>query len=175
KNEFKKMVTEAVEESFNSISIDGCMSTNDTVFVISSNKVVLDNENEKKIFFQKLKDICLDLAKMIVKDGEGATKFIEIQINGAKTKQEAKAAGMALANSTLLKCAFYGANSNWGRIISALGQAGIKVKETINIRSTNLEKKNIKMTVDLGRGEFCRKIFTTDLTPEYIDINAEYS
>ena len=175
KNEFKKMVTEAVEESFNSISIDRCLSSNDTFFVISSNKVVLDNENEKKIFFQKLKDICLDLAKMIVKDGEGATKFIEIQINGAKTKQEAKAAGMALANSTLLKCAFYGANSNWGRIISALGQAGIKVKETINIRSTNLEKKNIKMTVDLGRGEFCRKIFTTDLTPEYIDINAEYS
>lgn len=175
KNEFKKMVNEAVEESFNSITIDGCMSTNDTVFVLSSNKVVLDNEKEKKLFFEKLKDISLDLAKMIVKDGEGATKFVEIQIKGAKTKKEAKTAGMALANSNLIKCALYGANTNWGRIISALGQAGINVKENIKIRFTDLKKKNIKIAVDLDRGEFCGKFFTTDLTPEYIDINAEYS
>ncbi|MFH1503977.1 MAG: bifunctional glutamate N-acetyltransferase/amino-acid acetyltransferase ArgJ [Candidatus Omnitrophota bacterium] len=172
---FKNILRRSVEKSFNSISIDGCMSTNDTVLLIYSAKVLLENEKQVEAFSQGLDKICLDLAKMVVKDGEGATKFVEIEIIGAKDEAQAKKAGLSLANSNLFKCALYGANSNWGRVISALGQAGIKVEENISIKSTSLKKKNVKVTVDLKKGKACWKVYTSDLTPEYVKINAEYS
>ena len=171
----RRIVKEAVDLSFNSISVDGCMSTNDTVFVASSGKVRLKNEFQIKEFSRKLGEVCLKLAKMIVKDGEGASKFIEIEINGAKTSIEAKKAGMSLANSSLFKSALYGANANWGRIISSLGQAGIKVGENISIKSTSLKKKEVKISLDLKRGKAKGTVYTCDLTPEYVKINAEYS
>jgi len=171
----KKIVKEAIEESFNSISVDGCQSTNDTVFFLSSKKVAVKSKKEIKIFSQELKNVCLNLAKLIIKDGEGATKFVTIKIKGAKTKQEAKRAAFSLANSNLFKCALYGANANWGRIISALGQAGIKVGENIGISSTPLTKKNIELIIDLKRGKSSWQVYTCDLTPEYVRINAEYS
>lgn len=174
-NVFKKIVKEAVEESFNAISIDGCMSTNDTVLAATSKKIPFKNKSQLEVFSKKLKEVCLNLAKMIVKDGEGASKFIQIQIKGAKSFQEAKKAGMSLANSNLFKTALYGANSNWGRVISALGQAGIKVGENISIKSTPLEKKEVKITIDLKRGNFQGEVYTCDLTPKYVKINAKYS
>jgi glutamate N-acetyltransferase/amino-acid N-acetyltransferase len=171
----KKIFKDAVEESFNSISVDGCSSTNDTVLVLSSGKVVLANKGQIALFSQKLKSVCLNLAKMIVKDGEGATKFVRIKIKGAKTKAEAKKGAFSLANSSLFKSALYGANANWGRIISALGQAGIKVGENIGISSTPLTKKNIELTIDLKRGKSSWQVYSCDLTPEYVKINAQYS
>ncbi len=171
----KKIFKEAVDESFNSISIDGCASTNDTVFLLSSAKTVLKSKGQIALFSQKLKSVCLDLAKMIVKDGEGATKFVKITIKGAKSKFEAKKGAFSLANSSLFKSALFGANANWGRIISALGQAGIKVSENIGISSTPLTKKNIELTIDLKRGKSSWQVYTCDLTPEYVKINAEYS
>jgi len=171
----KKIAKEAIEESFNSITIDGCMSTNDTVFVLSSNKVKPKNAAEIKLFSKKVKEVCLSLAKMMVKDGEGATKFIKISVKGAKTKNEAKKAGLYIANSNLFKCAVYGANPNWGRIIAAIGAAGIGVREGIPIKMSDLTKKDINIDVDLKRGKFSRTIYTSDLTPEYVKINAEYS
>ena len=175
KSFFKKIAKEAVETSFNSISVDGCMSTNDTVFIATSKKVILKNKTQIKEFGQKLGEVCIELAKMIVKDGEGASKFVEIAIKGAKSKNEAKRAGMSLANSPLFKSALYGANANWGRIISSLGQVGIKVGEDISIKSTSLEKKEVKITVDLKRGKSKGIVYTCDLTPEYVRINAKYS
>jgi len=172
---FKKTFHRAVEESFNSISVDGCMSTNDTVLFISSGKVPLNNKEKAEVFSRKLKGVCLRLAKMIIKDAEGATKFVEIVIRGAKTGLEAKKAGLCLANSNLFKCALYGANSNWGRIISALGQAGIKVGENIGIKSNSLREKNLKIIIDLKRGKAGWSVYTSDLTPEYVRINAEYN
>ena len=172
---FRKIAREAVEESFNSISIDGCLSTNDTVLFLSSKKTPLINKSQLSSFVKGLKMVCLDLAKKIVKDGEGASKFIAITIKGAKTKQEAKKGAFSLANSNLFKTALYGANSNWGRIISALGQVGIKVKENIVIKSTSLKKKDVKLSVDLKRGRADWTVYTCDLTPEYVKINAEYS
>jgi len=172
---FRKIAKDAVNLSFNSISIDGCMSTNDTVLFISSGKKRLKNKSQIEEFSKKLKGICLDLAKKIVRDGEGATKFIEIHIKGAATRIQAKKAGLSLANSNLFKCALYGANSNWGRVVSALGQAKIKVSENISIKSSSLKKKNVKITVDLKKGNSCWTVYTCDLTPEYIRINAEYN
>ena len=172
---FKKIAKEAIDESFNSVTVDGCMSTNDTVFVLSSRKAVLRNAREINAFSKELKRVCLDLATMLVKDGEGASKFIKISIKGAKSKAEAKKAGLSIANSNLFKCAVYGANPNWGRIIAALGHAGIGVCEGIPIRMSDLTKKNISIEVDLKRGTFAQTVYTSDLTPEYIKINAEYS
>jgi len=170
----KQCAKEAVEESFNSISIDGCTSTNDTVFILSSAKVAL-KKNQLNAFKKGLKEVCLELAKLIVKDGEGATKFIELKIKGAKTSQEAKQAGLALANSVLFKCAIYGEDANCGRIISALGQAGIKVGEDIYIKATSLKKREIVITVDLKRGKASWDFYTSDLTPQYVNLNAKYS
>ena len=174
-NIFKESVRDAIQKSFNSISVDGCMSTNDTVIVLSSRKVFIKSKKDVDVFRQKLYGVCLNLAKMIVKDAEGATKFIEIKIDGAKTENEAKKAGLCLANSNLFKCAIYGASSNWGRIISALGQAGIKVGEDITIQSSGLKNKNVRVVVNLKRGKASWKVYTSDLTPEYVKINAEYS
>jgi len=172
---FKRIAKEAVGESFNSISVDGCMSTNDTVLVATSKKVILKSKSQIKEFSQKLKEVCIELAKMIVKDGEGASKFVEIEIKGAKSKLEAKRAGMSLANSPLFKSALYGANANWGRVISSLGQVGIKVGEDISIKSTPLTKKEVKITIDLKKGKSKGTVYTCDLTPEYVRINAKYS
>lgn len=171
---FKRIAKEAVEESFNSITVDGCMSTNDMVLCLSSGKVPLSGEAQIAAFSKNLKAVCLELAKLIVKDAEGATKFIEIQIKGAKSRLEAKKCGLALANSNLFKCAIYGENANWGRIISGLGQVGVKVKENIKIKATSLKKKNVIITVDLKRGRSAAVVYTSDLTPKYVKINAEY-
>ncbi|MCK9615480.1 MAG: bifunctional glutamate N-acetyltransferase/amino-acid acetyltransferase ArgJ [Candidatus Omnitrophica bacterium] len=172
---FKSIAKEAIDESFNSVTVDGCMSTNDTVFVLSSKKNVLKTAKEIKAFSKEFKKVCLDLATMLIKDGEGATKFIKISIKGAKSKAEAKKAGLSIANSNLFKCAVYGANPNWGRIIAALGHAGILVPEGIPIKMSDLTKKDINIEVDLKRGVFAQTVYTSDLTPEYIKINAEYS
>ncbi len=172
---FAKIVKEAVEKSFNSISVDGCMSTNDMVLAATSGRISLKNKSQLKIFSKKLKAVCLNLAKMIVKDGEGASKFIQIQIKGAKSPDEAKKAGLSLANSNLFKTALYGANANWGRIISSLGQVGIKVRENISIKSTCLKKKEVKISIDLKRGKSKGEVYTCDLTPKYVKINAKYS
>ncbi len=171
----KSATKEAVSDSFNSISVDGCMSTNDTVLVLSSGKVELKTKKEQGLFAKKLKSVCIDLAKMIVKDGEGVSKFIEINIAGAKSPCEAKKAAKSLADSALFKCAIYGADANWGRIIQALGQAGIKVSEKISIKSSSLKKKDVKINIDLKRGKHKTAFYTTDLTPKYVKLNAEYS
>jgi len=172
---FKQITKQAVEESFNSISIDGCTSTNDMALFMSSGKIQLESSAQIALFTKELKKVCLTLAKMIVQDAEGATKFIEIKISGAKDIAEAKKAGLCLTNSLLFKCALYGANANWGRIVSALGQAGIKISENIAIKSTSLKEKNVTITIDLKRGKCCWTVYTSDLTPQYIKINAEYS
>jgi len=171
----KRIVKEAVDLSFNSISVDGCMSTNDTLLVASSKKIPVKNKGQLKVFSQKLKAVCLALAKMVVKDGEGASKFIQIEIKGIRSSLEARKAGMALANSPLFKSALYGANANWGRVISALGQVGIKAGENISIKSTSLKKKEVKIVIDFKRGKVASTVYTCDLTPEYVKINAEYS
>ncbi len=166
----------AVEDSFNSISVDGCMSTNDTVFFLASGKRVkiVRNQEYFKEFSRLLSEVCLDLAKAIVKDGEGATKLVEIVIKGASSRAEAKRGAFAIANSNLFKTAIYGQSPNWGRVVAALGQAGLDVRH-LKASSTSLKKKEVRVRVNLGRGKAASRVFTSDLSPDYIKINAAYS
>ncbi|MCX5708069.1 MAG: bifunctional glutamate N-acetyltransferase/amino-acid acetyltransferase ArgJ [Candidatus Omnitrophica bacterium] len=175
----KEALKEAVENSFNRVTVDGCMSTNDTVILLANgcaeNKLI-QNKSDKLKFAQAINTVCRELAKMMVKDGEGASKFIEIKVERAATVAEAKKAGLAIANSNLFKTAIYGENPNFGRIVAAVGACGIKVKEeNLKIDLGDLKKKNILVRVSLGRGKAGCIVYTSDLTPEYIKINAAYN
>jgi glutamate N-acetyltransferase/amino-acid N-acetyltransferase len=170
----------AVEESFNCITVDGCMSTNDTVFIMSNscagNPEIEKGNGDFEKFFYALRSVCLDLAKMIVRDAEGATKFIQIRVKQARSFQEAKRVALSIANSNLFKAAMFGSSRNLGRIVAAVGASGIEVKEqNLRLSVSSLNKKDIYVEVGLGRGRREATVYTSDLTPEYVKINAEYS
>lgn len=192
-------LSEAVSKSFNMITVDGETSTNDMVVVLANGKA--DNEklilgDEDYVIFEKaLNYAATELAKMIVKDGEGMTKFIEVNVNKAKSSEDAKKAAMAIANSNLVKTAFFGEDANWGRIISAVGHSGAEIdSETIDICFDDiqivknsvavsfnenkvdeiLKKDEIKLVVDLNIGKSQATVWTTDLSYDYIKINASY-
>ena len=169
----------AVDKSFNCISVDGCMSTNDTVLVLANaaagNRVISTGADLRN-FSQALESICLDLAKMVVIDAEGATKFIQIDVCQAKHMQEAKGIALSIANSVLFKAAVFGQNPNFGRVAAAVGASGFKIKEEqLKIRLGSLKAKQVRLTVSLSRGEAKCTVYTCDLTPEYIKINAAYN
>ena len=174
-----KALKQSVEKSFNCISVDGCMSTNDTVAVLANGQAgnnIVEKGPALVKFQQALNIVCLELAKMMVKDGEGATKFIQINVKDAASYAEAKKAGLAVANSNLFKTAVYGENPNFGRIVAAIGASGIKVKEAkLKVELGDLKAKMVKVNVSLGRGRQSCSVYTSDLTPEYIKINAEYN
>ena len=167
----------SVEDSFNSITVDGCMSTNDSVMVLANAATkndLIDTGRPFQVFVQALKLVCLELAKMIIQDAEGASKFIQIQVDGAKNKPQAKKVALSIANSNLFKTAMYGRNPNFGRIVAGIGASGINVKEdNLKIKVSPLHKKNINVSVNIGQGKGCTTVYTSDLTPEYIKINAE--
>jgi glutamate N-acetyltransferase/amino-acid N-acetyltransferase len=174
---FRRVAKAAIEDSFHRISIDGCTSTNDSVFFASTQKTKsIKTKTAKEDFSQKIKDVCLRLAKKIVKDAEGATKFISLSINEAQSLKQAHRAAFFCAESVLFKTAIYGNNPNWGRVVTALGQAGIKVDEDkFHVRSTSLKKNDVKINIYLGQGRAKKTIYTSDLTPGYVKINAGYS
>ena len=175
----KKALKESVENSFNCITVDGCMSTNDSVMVLANGEagnLLIDRGKNYDNFVKALNFICLQLAKLVVRDAEGATKFIEITVNKAKNSKEAKKAALAIANSNLFKAALYGENPNFGRIAASLGACGIHVDESsLKCRVSSLKKKDIKVYVEINKGKAKSVIYTSDLTPEYIKINAEYN
>ncbi|MFQ3574791.1 MAG: bifunctional glutamate N-acetyltransferase/amino-acid acetyltransferase ArgJ [Thermodesulfovibrionales bacterium] len=190
----------AVSKSFNLITVDGDMSTNDTVIVMANsyaNNPLIDNpkSSDYKEFYNALEEICYELAVMIVRDGEGATKVIFVDVVNARTQQDADVSARAIANSMLVKTAVYGCDANWGRIISALGYSGARVNPNkVNIYingikvsdkglSTGLDEqaqssmkmsKEISILVDLNNGSKNSRVITCDLTENYIKINAEY-
>ncbi|MFA5411432.1 MAG: bifunctional glutamate N-acetyltransferase/amino-acid acetyltransferase ArgJ [Candidatus Omnitrophota bacterium] len=167
--------------SFNCITVDGCMSTNDSVMMLANaaagNLLIDDGGNAAfNLFVRGLNIVCLELAKMIVKDAEGASKFIKIKVDKAKNFQEARRVALSVANSSLFKTAIYGENPNFGRILAAAGSSGIGLKEEeLKIRVSPLHKKEISVDVCLKRGNAAATVYTSDLTPEYIKINAEYN
>ena len=168
-----------VEESFNCITVDGCMSTNDSVMAMangSSENKLINGGKDLVRFTKALNIVCLELAKMIVRDGEGATKFIQISVNKAKSVPQAKAAALAIANSNLFKTAVYGENPNFGRIAAAVGASKVDMKEeSFRIKVSSLKKRDIFVEVFLNTGGAKATVYTSDLTPEYIKINAEYN
>lgn len=192
-----KALNLAVNKSFNKISIDGCMSTNDTVIILANgqaqNKIVSsEKEAEYKIFLKNLEQVCLTGAKMIIQDAEGATKFITIKINSAPSLKIADKCAFAIANSMLFKTACFGSNPNWGRIISALGSVMPNLKENkleIIINKSKVFKngaplkfakdlirpKDLLVEINLNLGKYRAAVFTSDLSRAYVDINAEYN
>ena len=127
----QRMLAKAAEGSYNRITIDGETSTNDTVLLLANGKADhpalhrMDRDGE--IFQAMLSEVCQNLARSLVKDGEGATKFIEIEVRGSRTLDDAKRAAYAIAHSPLVKTAFFGEDANWGRILCAMGHSGAKI------------------------------------------------
>lgn len=191
----------AVDSSFNNITVDGCMSTNDAVFILanglSGNPCIslshrlpsirrslpsvsrrLSSIRDKNFnnFLKGLNLVCLKMAQSIVRDAEGATKFIEINIDGASSNIVAREIGLSVANSNLFKTAVYGKSPNWGRIIAAVGSLGLKIKEEdIKIKFSSFKKRDVKIDIILDQGKGRSQIYTSDLTPEYVKINAGYN
>ena len=187
-----------VERTFNRISVDGDMSTNDTVFVLANGAAGNGSLSPEDFqgFRAGLAKVMDELSTMIVRDGEGATKLIRIAIKGAATSADALAAARTVANSALVKTAFYGSDPNWGRIMAALGRSGVRMREeavTIWVDDVKLVEKGMgrgaepeakaaermkgkefSVTVDLHEGKFEDHITTCDLTHEYVSINANY-
>lgn len=196
----QKIFRNAVDCSFNAITVDGDMSTNDTCLIMangmSRNPAIKEGSAEGNAFAALLHKVLLSLAKLIVKDGEGATKFVEIRVNGAKDDADAKRAAMAIANSSLVKTAFFGQDANWGRIFAAVGYSGAEVDQSrLSLRFDDvcmarngifagedaealgtevLKKKEFTVSVDLEIGNGSAIVYTSDLTHEYININADY-
>jgi glutamate N-acetyltransferase/amino-acid N-acetyltransferase len=175
----KKLSAPLIEQSFNSVTVDGCTSTNDSVFLLASGKsgVKINGKGASgRVFRRALGKICLGLAKKIARDGEGATKLIEVLVKGAKNLNQAKAAGLAIANSFLFKTAVHGANKNIGRIAQALGQEQIiDSDDDIAIWCGDLTKKDVKFVVDLKKGKASWTVYTCDISENYVKINAEYN
>ncbi len=191
---------QAIDATFNSISVDGCMSTNDTAIILA-NGLAGNNPLERaqarlQRFRDMLTDVLMELCQAVVRDGEGATKFISIIVEGAKSRSDARRAVYAVANSNLVKTAFFGQDPNWGRIIAALGSSGIPLeKERVNLSIGGilvfsqdslininvsklkevLQKDKIEVRIGLGGGDKSYCIYTSDLSPEYVKINADYS
>jgi len=189
---------EAVQQSFNRIVVDGDMSTNDSVLIMANgvlgNREITETARSYRVFRDSLFGITADLAKMIIRDGEGASKFIEIIVKGAKTEAEAKKASYAVAKSYLVKTALYGNDANWGRIMAALGYSGSRIREDktdiyfgkINVvragtgtgkddeAGNYLKRKEVSITIDLKIGKASSHVYTCDLTEEYVRINAAY-
>jgi len=195
----KESLRIAINHSFNRILVDGDMSTNDTVIVLASGlarnpRIKLDSEDFLP-FTEYLTEVSKELAKMIVKDGEGATKMIEIRVRGAWDEKDAHRAAHSIARSPLVKTAIYGGDPNWGRILSSLGQArvkfkpdrvilkiqGVKVFENLTpvMRDRRklidrLQEKEVIVEIDLQHGPHHTVFWTCDLTEEYVKINAHY-
>lgn len=176
----------AANNSFNRITVDGCMSTNDTVILLANQTAgnnIIDkansvNANKSFLDFQKaLNIVCLKLAKMIVSDGEGATKTITVKVDGARSQSDARIIALAIANSNLFKTAMFASSPNIvGRIVAAAGASGIAVKEEdLRISYSPLQKKEVAVNVSVGKGNASFIIYTSDLTHAYVKINAEYN
>jgi glutamate N-acetyltransferase/amino-acid N-acetyltransferase len=196
----QEMLEKAAEASYNRITIDGETSTNDTVLILANGMAGhpclnrMDREGEA--FQTMLSRVCQNLAKSVVKDGEGATKFIEIVIRQARNREEARQAAYTIAHSPLVKTAFFGEDANWGRILCALGHSGVRinpsridvffdkvpvVKNGMGVGSRLEEKggqilknNSFKVIVDLHQGKSSFSVLTTDLSIDYVKINASY-
>ena len=177
----QKALRHANERSFNSITVDGCMSTNDMAVVLANglaqNKRITTAGKDLDIFTKALTHVCLDLAKKIVIDGEGATKFIDIRISGGKTHAQAQKVGLAVANSVLVKTAAFGSNPNWGRVAAAVGSLGIAgvTEDTLKIKFSDFARKDITITVNLNKGRATATVYTCDLSYDYVKINGAYN
>ena len=197
----QSILRKAAAKTFNAITVDGDTSTNDTVLVMANGLAVHppiaeDRPEALAAFAAALEDLCKELALMIIRDGEGATKLVTIRVQGAATEAQADQAARTVANSNLVKTAFFGEDANWGRIIAALGRSGAQFDQhkvdiafddvlmvhnglgqnaEVEARATAvLKKPEFVVTIDLHAGESCKDIYTCDFSLDYVKINADY-
>jgi glutamate N-acetyltransferase/amino-acid N-acetyltransferase len=192
----------AADQSFNRISIDGDTSTNDTVLLLANGAsgVTIADDADLAAFQAGLNHVCVELAKMIVRDGEGARRFVELTVTGARDEAEALAVARTIATSPLVKTAIAGGDPNWGRILAAAGRAGVPLDQSrlaLAVRAAGGEwlglvrggtpldyveadaarvfgADEVMIRIDLGLGDASTTMWTCDLTHEYITINADY-
>ncbi|WP_432406219.1 bifunctional glutamate N-acetyltransferase/amino-acid acetyltransferase ArgJ [Wukongibacter sp. M2B1] len=198
-----KALKDSVNDSFNMISVDGDTSTNDMVIVLANGKAnnkTIDNMDENYVKFKKALDIVsTELAKMIAQDGEGATKLLEVDLSGGKTKEDAKLCAKSIITSSLVKSAFFGSDANWGRILCSMGYSGgdfnpenVEIffesnKGKIQIAKDGmglpfdeafakdiLLEEHIKIIIDLKDGKYSAKAWGCDLSYDYVKINGSY-
>ena len=195
-----KILLPAVNNSFNLISVDGDMSTNDTVFLMANgkagNKIINKSGKEFNMFNNAVTEVCLNLAKKMVQDGEGATKFVQIEVVNTDTAESAKKIAVAIANSALVKTAIFGGDPNWGRIMGALGTVdNVKYnpgridvylnricvcKNSQSVRYNEptaiklMQNRDISIKIDMHAGGKSVKYYTSDLSLDYVKINSHY-
>ena len=196
----QEALSEITEVSFNMISVDGDMSTNDMVTIMANgeagNTKITEKGEDYQKFYDTLKNICTELSKKIAADGEGATKFLTIHVHGAASFADAKQVGMSVAKSPLVKTAFFGEDPNWGRVICAVGYSGVKISpekvvikfgdvpvyaHSVGAKFDNaalrkvMAEHDILIDIDLGEGEAEATVFSCDLSYGYVKINGEYT
>ncbi len=201
KKMLEKALSGAVEESFNMISVDGDMSTNDSCMVMANglagNRPIRRAGHDYDLFIGGLKYLATELAKMIARDGEGATKLVEIEVSGAASLSDARRAARKISTSNLLKCCIFGEDPNWGRVVAACGSSGIRIDpDRVDVflgeikalsngtiaKGYDKEKarkyfreKDVKIRVSLKLGRHSAVAWTCDFSKEYVEINSEYS
>ena len=200
-NYLQTVLKNAVEQSFNSITVDGDTSTNDACLLVATGNSGIEIDanapvSQKRLFEKTIESVAVKLAQAIVRDGEGATKFISIQVAGGKTNTECTQVAKTVANSLLVKTAMHASDPNWGRIYAAVGRAGVASLDRLSIQINDVEvmsqgaissnykeseaalamkEAEFSITIDLGFGGECSAVtWTTDLSYEYVRINAEY-
>ena len=196
----KRALIEAAGRSFNRITVDGDNSSNDCVIILANgeakNSAIKPNTRDYREFLKALTTICINLASKIVLDGEGATKFVTVRVQGGKTRKQAYLIANSVATSSLVKTALFGEDPNWGRIFCAVGNAGaffdpnkvdILLNKNLILKKGNptnlstqklvkaMKKKAINITIDLHRGKEWEEVMTCDFSYDYIKINAEYT
>jgi glutamate N-acetyltransferase/amino-acid N-acetyltransferase len=200
KTMLQRALSLATEESFNRIPLDGDTSTNDMVLCLANglagNRPFASGSPDAGQFQNLLNEVCRELAKMIARDGEGATKFVELVVTKARTQADAIRVANTIATSSLVKTAWFGEDSNWGRIMAAIGRAGVSIVEKriaisyghvavvrggISLgpsaekqANTVLQKPEFTVTVALGQGRASATVWTSDLSLDYVKINASY-
>lgn len=194
----KEMLSQAVERSFNCVTVDGDMSTNDTVILLANGAAAAAplSERQAGLLYEGVECVCRELARAIARDGEGATKLITISVSGARTEAEARQVGLSVANSNLVKTAAFGNDPNWGRILCAVGYSGVDVEPgrvEVSLCGTPIygagaglefspaalseamKATDLTIAIDLGMGSASTEVFTCDLSYDYVRINAEYT
>jgi len=198
----QSMLNEAVSQSFNRITVDGDTSTNDACMLMASGQAAIDViESEKSPFYQELLDaitqVCIELAQGLVRDGEGASKFVAVQVQGGKNNEECLQVAFTIAESPLVKTALFASDPNWGRLLAAIGRAGLTDLDVAGVTlqmngvliasggcraesyteeqgAAAMAKDEIELVVNLNRGDKEATVWTTDLSYDYVRINAEY-
>ena len=197
-SDLQRALKRSVDGSFNRITIDGDSSTNDTVIIMANGAsgAGIEADTDKVTFQRLLDDLCMDLARQMVKDGEGVTKVVDLTVRGARSDPDARAIADTIAHSPLVKTAFFGEDANWGRIIAAAGRAGVFLDpERLDLyfddvqmvkngtgcgpdaekKATGvLRKPEFSVTLDLNLGEGAATMLTCDFSLDYVKINADY-